>query len=229
MSTPVGPVADFGPLLLNVDIDDAVLATLKLWLPTYLRQQEIERDKSVGFFNRPKDESYANTLDDDEFPDHWLPAIIVTSAHTEGDPQKDGDGNYYAAWNVVVSAIVRGRTPPETRWVASQFEGAVRRTLVHQGVSIDGELRWTGSNVAPVRDPTNAGRYLAAGMSTFVVYADKVVQEGMGPYVPDDDEGPYVPPDPTDPDGTYEPPATVDRVLVDVVGRPPNQQLGSDE
>lgn len=224
MSTPIGPVADFGPLVLNIDVDELMLAQLRKWLPTYMAEIERERP-SLGALQRPKTTSYVNALEDEDFPEHWLPAIVVTSAATAGDPEKDGDGNYYAAWNVVVSAIVRGRDPKETRTLASAFEGCVRRLLVQQGVEIDGELRWTGSSVRPVRDPTNAGRYLAAGMSTYVVYVDRVVLEDAGPSEYDD--GPYVPADPDDPDTPYENPATVDRVLVDVNGKSPNQTIGS--
>jgi hypothetical protein len=204
--------ATWGPLLTSIDVDEAVLTTLKMWLPTYMSQ--IERERSITpKLDRPKLGSYDNVIDDDQFPDYNLPAVIVTTAQTEGEPQTDGDGNYYAAWNVVVSAITKGRNKKETRNLAAWFEGCVRRALVHQGTDLSGELKWRGSNVAPVGDPTESGRYLAAGMGHYVVYTDFVVQEGVGPFA---DGGDYPPADPDDPDTPYEPLVTVGKVSVDV-------------
>lgn len=204
------PVADFGPLVTNVDVDDAVLDMLKQWMPTYLAQTERERGQSIGRFKRPEEASYASTLEDDEFPDHKLPAIFVTSANTTGQPDKDGDGLYMASWNVVVSSVVRGRRANEARWIAAMFEGAVRRIMVQQAMPINGEIRWTATNVAPVKDPTPANRPLAAGIGTYVVYVDHVLQEGVGPI--------EVQPDPSE---AFDPLAQVRRVDVDVVGLPP--------
>jgi hypothetical protein len=216
---------DFGPLVVNTDVDEAIINHVKLWLPTYLAQTERERGQSIGRFNRPKDKSYNSVLTDDEFPDHALPAILVTSADTRGDPQKDGNGNYYAAWNVVISCVVRGRNPRETRWLAAQFEGAVRRIMVRQDIPMDGEVRWTGTSVASVNDRSGKGRYLAAGIGTYVFYVDRVLLEGNGPGYPDN--GPYDPPDPVgDPDAPVDPLVEVSSVTTDVTGRSPNQQLG---
>lgn len=212
--------ADFGPLVLNTDVDYAVLDILKEYLPFYLAAIERERDLPVGYFDRPKAESYANTLEDDEFPDHAMPAIIVTSADTEGIPEKDGEGMHYAAWNVVISCVVRGRTPKETRRIASMFEGSVRRVMLNEGPPFDGEVRWTGTNVAAVADPTGGGRYLAAGMSTYLVYVDHAVKSQAGIA----HEPPYT--DPDDPDAEPDPLVTVGSVSVDVQGRTPQTDLG---
>jgi len=213
---------DFGPLITAVDVDAKVIDLLQTWLPTYLRQLERERPTVIteGLFDLPKDDNYANVLDDDEFPDHRLPAILVTSAETADPPTKNGDGIYTAGWTVTISSVVRGRTPAETRWIASMFEGSVRRLMVHHPPPFDGEVRWIGSNTAAVADPSGAGRYLAAGMGQYVVYIDKVVQEGVGPIGP----GPYDPGDPDDPMTPYDPPVTVGSVSIDVVGKSPAEQ-----
>ncbi len=213
--------ADFGPIITEVDVDEAILGMLKLWLPTHLAVIERERDKDVGFLARPRVADYANVLDDDEFPDHKMPAILVTTAQTEGVPEKDGDGFYYAAWNVTVSAVVRGQRPAHTRWLASLYGGAVRRAMVQMadGVGgLDGEIRWAGSNLAPVADPQNAGRYLAASVGRYVAYLDRVVQEHNGPAVPND---PFDPDPAGDPNTPYDPLPTVASITVEVDGVSP--------
>lgn len=215
--TPVR-AADFGPLIVNTDVDEMVLGMLSLWLPTYLRQMERERPGIK--FDLPHDESYANTLDDDEFPDHILPAVIVTTANTEGTPQYDGDGYYSSDWNVVVSSVVKGRTPSETRRLAALFEGCVRRVMVQADPTWDGEVTWHGTNTAAVADPSGAGRYLAAGIGAYLVHVDKSVQAGVGP------AGEPYDPDPSTPDEPFEDLVTVGSVGIDVIGRTPQSDLG---
>jgi hypothetical protein len=186
------PYADFGPMVVESDVDDAVTMTLKLYLPTYLREVQRERSGQLKGreFELPKADAYRTVLDDEEFPDKGLPAIIVTTAPTVGEPEMNGDGFYYAAWSVIVSAVVRGRSSSEARRVASLFAGSIRRILTHQPDlgGFAGGVRWTSGQVMPVRDGTNAnGRHLAAGTSTFSVYVDNVLREGVGPAVPGDD------------------------------------------
>jgi hypothetical protein len=223
--------ATFGPLITSVDIDVALIGELHLWLPTYLSRFEQERDLTPRLLPRPRSESFSNVLDDDEFPDHKLPAILVTSAETLGDPAMDGDGYVYTNWRATVSCVVRGRTPRETKAVASYYEACIRRLLVqspHRSPALDttgiadllGEIKWDSTSVAAVEDPTNAGRYLAAGIAEFSVYVDHAVQAGVGPYEPADPYDPPEPEDPDDPDIPYDPLAAVGAVFVDVEGLP---------
>lgn len=203
-------IAQFGPLVVETDIDKAVITTLGRWMGTYLTQIEIERVLSRGSLARPK--NIRNTLEDEEFLDRSLPAIVVTTASTAGEPVEAEDGMIYAAWSVVVSAIVRGRTPAETRDNAALYGGTMRRILLHKPSlgGFAGEAKWVRGSVAPVADVTDSGRYLAAGINEFTVYVDEVVQVGMGPAVP-------APVDPNDP---YDPYATVANVTTTVNGRP---------
>lgn len=209
--------ADFGPLIVETDIDRAVIAQLRLWLPDYLSAVEDERGLSAETLARPRAESFESTLLDEEFADHALPAILVTTATTDDDPEKDGNGRYYAGWSVVVSSIVRGATPAEVRWVAALFGGSVRRLLTQQQAlgGLASEVVWRRANVAPVDDRSGAGRYLAAGINVFTVYVDGVLDESAGPAQPSQ------PPYETDPGGgPYEPLATVGEVTAQIDGMP---------
>jgi hypothetical protein len=202
----VFPIAEFGDLVTTVDVDDAVVATLKMWLPTYLTQFEQERDLAPGFLSRPNDSAYANTLESDEFLDHTLPAVIVTTAATADPPVITNNWSYIANWRLTVSSVLRGRRPPETRRSASYFEGSVRRLLVQKGDlgGLAKRCRWISSTVAPLPDRTGKGRYLAAGITQMVVFGDVAVEFGVGPDIPDA--------------GSYEPLATVQDVTTDVEG-----------
>lgn len=213
------PAAEFGTLVVETDVDTAVVATLRKWLPTYIAQVERERNLAVGALARPVAGSYANTLEDDEFVDHRLPAIIVTTAATN-DVERFGDGSYAAMWMTVVSSVVRGRTPPETRMLAALFSGCVRRVLV-QASDLGGSasnVLWRRGGVQPVPDATAAGRYLAAGINEFVVVTDDVLTTRDSPLEPDPL---YGNPDPQgNPNQPYDDFVTsAGGVSVDVTGR----------
>lgn len=218
----LNPVAEWGTLVVETDIDRLVLTQLRTWLPDYLTQAEKERGLPHNLLARPVPGSFQNTLEDDSFPDGQLPAILVTTAKLDGEVSKGVDEEGLDRWavgfRVHTSVVVRGRTGPETREVAAVFGGLVRRILLHKQLVIhepnpelllvDAEV-WLapGGGVLPVEDTTKADRWLAAGSSEFVVFVDEAVS-GIGPVLPSE-QNPYPDPDPGDPDGVYDPLATV--------------------
>jgi len=212
--TPVTLDPVWGPLITEVDVDLAVIKTLRKWLPMYLAQVERERDLDVGTLARPKAGAYTNTIEDDEFHDHPLPAIIVTTASTTAAPVQTADSSYETAWRVIVSSVTRGRTAPETRALAALFSASVRRVLTQQA-SLDGfsgGVQWVASGLQPVTDSTDQGRYLAAGINEFVVFVDNVLAPDLGP-----GGAPYDPADPeNNPDSPLDPFAAVATVNVSV-------------
>jgi hypothetical protein len=181
------PFADWGTLLLETDLDRLVIARLRMWLPTYLSRAEDERDLANGLLARPVDGAYENTLEDDTFPDSRLPAVLVTTAQTEGN-----------------------------REIASVFGGCVRRILIQQQLSDDIGVLWRASNVAPVVDQTDQGRYLAAALNRFTLLVNEAVS-GDGPIIPTVDDPPYPPPG--DPNETYDPLLPVTNVTTTIETR----------
>lgn len=179
----MSPVAEFGSLVLETDVDEAVSRTLRLWVPTYLSRFEEERNFSNRHFARPKE--YQTTLEDDSFPDKILPSILVTTARTE-DLAKDGNGVYLVSFHVVVTAVARGRSPSDARLNASVYGGAARRLLVqHEGLGgFASGVNWASSRLAPV-DVSGSNRNLAASINEFNVYVDQVLDSGVGPLLPD--------------------------------------------
>ncbi len=182
------PLADFGVNLASCEVDDAVVAALYKWMPTYLAY--IERTRSLPFkLARPK--AYASTLTDAEFPDRSLPAVFAATARTAEANVVGNEGVYETTWLVAVSCVVRGPNPAATRRLASFYDLAARLALVQQG-DLDGladETRWvTGGEARPLAVP-DTGRYLAEGASQFHVFTSGSVQDGLGPTVPS--EEPY--------------------------------------
>jgi hypothetical protein len=215
------PVADWGAIVVETDIDRSMIKQLMRWMPTYLTHTELARDLPAYLLARPNLESYQNALEDDTFPDGRLPAIVVQTAQMEGEPEPrlvDTDVAYSAIMRSNVSVVVRGRTPPETREVAALFGGAVRAILVQQQTDI-GLVRLTGTMVVPYPDATGEGRYLAAAVNQFTVQVDAFLT-GDGPIDPMVGDPDYPPPDPVgNPDQPYDPLAVVRTVTTQVIAR----------
>jgi len=184
MSAVVG-IADWGPLVISTDIDDATVELLRTWMPTYLRQFGQERALT---FNLALPRFYGNTFVGQEFLDRQLPAVVVVAAR--GAAMRGGQSQAYEGiWSLEVATIVRGKRPPATRFLASAYEGITRRLIVQQaGGDPMNHVSPTGMRFEQVPDGTEDGRYLLAGISVFEVRTDKVVAPTAGPNVPDADE-----------------------------------------
>lgn len=201
MSTTAPVFADFGPMVASTDVDDAVLATLETWVPSYMAHFEDARGLERGFLARPK--TYASVVESTEFLDATLPAVFIMTARTEQTPQIYADGGYSVLWLVATSCVVRGRNAFESRRNASWTDAVIRKILVDQpglGGFANG-VRWIGGAQAqPLPDQTKQERYLAEGASEYDVRVDDVVRPGISPQLADGTPAP----DPAAP----SPPAT---------------------
>lgn len=186
-------IANWGPLVIATDVDDAVIEALKQWVPTYLLQTARERNLPAEAGRQmAAPRTYTNVLEEDEFLDHQIPMVLVTTADTakvKGGP----NSSYEAMWNVKVSAVVRGRSAQESRLFAALYEGAIRRAITQKcrGVGPINESKWLAVKLAAVRDASGKGRYLAAGIGTYNVSTDYAAQGFGGPDIPNADE--YLP------------------------------------
>lgn len=221
-------LGDPGPLVVNTDVDEALISMLRdgNWLRTFLRIVSEERGLAKTL-PAPVGASYNNPMDMSEWGDRQFPGIAVATAKTQGSPKRRADGVYGVDWLCVISAIVRGTTAQETRTRAALYEGAVRRSLGHAAVlagqDLISKIRFRGVEVRPVTTVSRAGRYLAAGMSTFLVTTDSAFKDSAGPMtadpLPTSDD-----PTPTPP--VYVPTGTITEVDFTAEGLTPDQDLG---
>lgn len=192
----------FGPIVHVAQVDDAVTAHLKRWLPTHLSQVERDADKTAGAFLRrpPNDASYHTVYDESQFVDSRIPALLVITGETDA-VERHGDGSYSALWNVLISAVTRGKDDADARIVASLYGAAVRRCML-QHASLGGfasGVIWQGdAPLMPLSRTVDKGRHILVAQSRWLVLVDDVVTDRDGPVDPD----PL--PDPTTPypDGT---------------------------
>ncbi len=168
-------------------VEDAVRATLKLWIPSRLSEIEDQLSLSVGYYQRPV--AYAVRTDFDKFPEEMLPAVIVVSLGVGDNPAKTGRGVYRAKWNIGVVCVAASLDQEDSRRAAYRIGAAARASLIHRQ-SLDGALSatvrgvdWVG--VANSELPSDGERTIWAQRQVFSVEVDNVVTLNAGPVGPD--------------------------------------------
>jgi hypothetical protein len=201
----VTAIANWGPLVIGTDVDDAVISTMQKWAPTYLKQAKLARGLSYA---PALYRTYANTFAGQEFFDHQLPAVVTVTAQATATR---GGRNmpYEATWAVRLATVVRGKRPAATRFLAALYEGVQRQIILQKLAAnpADGPVNavhWQGMRYEEVPDGTGQGRYVLAAISLFEAFTDQAVQPYAGPETPDAD--------------TYIDEATVVEVDIKVLG-----------
>lgn len=194
-------VADWGPLVGAVDVDKAIRTVLTTWLPTYCAQVQIDYNLDYAI---AEPQSYAIVLDEDEYLDWAMPAVLISTAKTI-KTIGGSNSNYEATWRTAVSGMIRGRNAEESKVNASYFEGAIRRCMLQKcrtnspspsgadgqdseliaaGASILSGCHWQSTELAAVNGDKRRGRYLSVGIGTYSVVTNKAVQSFGGPNTP---------------------------------------------
>lgn len=139
----------FGTLSGADSAESALLNTLWLWMPTYLR--EVERQNNLTEESLPSIRSFAIVSDYDRWPQEQLPAVQVASAGlVNGSIEKDGEGNHTARYAVEVTVTVGGPKAVETRVASQRYAQAIRAVLLQKRNETDGVevVRWVDESFA---------------------------------------------------------------------------------
>lgn len=194
----------FGPLVDPWDVQEAVLATYREWLPTYLA--EVERQKeldNLALGRPPSPDSYYGGVDFDSWSESETPAVIVTcvpEGAPEHGPEVDTQG-----YQVQVGCVVVDVDEDRARMVASHF-GAASMLLVQQSGLGGLAERIVMSSAPRVEFPNPEDRRVARSVAAFAVWVTPIVNTDAGPtVVPTEPEEPAAEwPTATDVDVTIE-------------------------
>lgn len=205
----------FGTITSDDQVEDAVLAILSKWVPTYMAEVERQIGIDVGFYKRPI--TYTARTDFDHWPEEQLPMLMVIATGLEDDPPKDGYGKYRATFAVGVAGIVTSNERLYTRRYAFRLGAAVRGALVqHQSLdlALGGNVR--GVKLVGGRNnelPTEDDRTIWATRQLFEIEVDDYISEGVGPLAPTSDPQP-------DPDDPWPDPPTINNPNVNLESIP---------
>lgn len=184
MSVTPSSSNQFGELVTADEFEDALVAKLQLWLPTYTAELERRKGRDPGTIPQPK--SWQVRHDAERWPEQHLPAVMVICAGTEDDVARRAEGVHDAGFAVSVAHWVSTGDEAATRRLNRWYCALMRWVLLQQPIEVQGvvvTLRWRGE--AYDGFPVQAGRTLGAGHNVFRVEMDHVVESGTRPMMPD--------------------------------------------
>lgn len=154
--------------------EQAMTATLKRWLGTYLASLARQKDRDPASIATPNS---WHTINEplDKWPEHQLPAIYVISTGITDEPELSGEGIYSARFNIGVAAVVEDVSREDTDALVKMYVAAIWGAVT-QNRSLGGVAhgtRWLGGVWDTV--PNEMSRTLAGCEALFVVTMNEVV------------------------------------------------------
>lgn len=178
----------FGSITSTIDVEEATLETLRIWIPEWLSEVERQKGKQRGYLNRPPDpESYHGGDDFDSWKEDDCPEYIVV---VKADSlERNASAGYTVAYNVDIACVLIQQDEEEARTQIS-LHGAALMFLVQQATlgGLAERLVMTKAPTPEFPDPTN--RRLARAIASFTVWVASVVNENLGPVQPNPKESP---------------------------------------
>jgi hypothetical protein len=178
----------FGEAVIGSDVETAAITTLKLWLPTYLREFERRTGREPNVLQAPR--SWSTAAEFFQEQGAALPAAIVVSPGTVDTPERHGDGSYSAWWRLELAILLTAKDKPSANELAKLYAAAVRMILV-QKPSLGGvasAVEWEGDQYTDA--PADFTQIGAIGAGAFNVLVRGVVTDSAGPMEPDPDPAP---------------------------------------
>lgn len=185
----------FGNITPATYLENEVASIIKLWIATYLQEVEIQEGRTRGALQTPK--SYSTKATMESLADDQLPCCVILSPGLVDAPYKDGEGNYYAHWQIGVGVIVSARDEVNTQAVAKLYGAAIRALLLQKGSHDDiTDVQWLDESYDDLQ--IDDERTLGVAIVEFSVQVESVVNRYGGPADP-------IPPDPDEQPGSVWP------------------------
>jgi hypothetical protein len=172
-------------------VEQAVIAHLGNWMPTYLA--EAERQRGIPEGSLPAIRSYDTVNQWQHWPENQLPACLVVSPGTVRPPKKEGDGTYRGFFAVGLGIVCSADNQQNTNQMAKLYTAVARAVLLqHQrlGDFDAAGVEWREEKYNDI--PQEAARTLAAGQAIFIVEVPSITTAMSGPAEPYED--PYTDP-----------------------------------
>lgn len=175
----------FGSIFSANQLEEAAIATLQLWFPTYLREIERQVGLAVGELDTPKNYSNRNSFDTERGEE--TPKIVAISPGIIGQPRKNGSGKYSAIWQLGIGIAFAAKTEAEANAKTKNYASAIRALIVQQP-KLDGTLNiievvWFGEQYVDLPIPNRVELFRSASLMFHFEIMDIVSKRG-GPEVP---------------------------------------------
>jgi hypothetical protein len=182
MSEPFSDTV-FGDVVLPIDVENAVITTLKTWMPTYLRFIERRYGLGVESFEDVNSWRAADTMEE-RFVEQQIPAVqvMMTSPVDIDTHATSSTGVFNGTIDVLVSS-----TQPEAARENAGYYGFALGLCLSQHAGLDGTLKvagfgWEKLSVPAVGKPDS--RWLALGSVEVALAIEGVFSRDAGPVEP---------------------------------------------
>lgn len=171
------------PAIHGGHVEDAVLATLRRWMPTHLAEIADDRNLDRASYRVA---SYARSATvDTRFPEEALPCVVVntTSKTTNG---LEADGALGAWFEIAIGVLVSDQHRASSRDVAWDYATAIESILIQQP-ALDGfaaATEWTATQPENIEAKS---RTLAGVIVEAQVLVNPVLNAFDGPAEPSED------------------------------------------
>ena len=171
--------AEVGPMITGNDIEQALIAVLKAWLPSYLAEAERQHGWPVG--KTPAPRGYVQTgVALEKWPQDQLPCIVIMAGGINTKPRVEGSpGTLTAIWNVQVGAIFSSAWGDSSRAHSQLYAAAIRTCLIQRPLeSVRAEVDYQGE-IYDLLD-FDEGRTYSASVVSFAVNPETSVGPAAG-------------------------------------------------
>lgn len=174
-------------------VEEAMRDTLKLWMPVYLQEMELQLGRTRAKVPVPRSFMVAGQLE--QLRENQLPGILVQSPGLTGVPYHDGDGMYTATWRLIATSLISALDQESTRAVAKLYGAAIRGICVQKPTLGDFAIntKWISESYSDLPTPDGERNLVLVSVWCDTTVEDVVNKMG-GPRT-------YPTPDPPDPSG----------------------------
>lgn len=187
----------FGPVLDSSDVEAALLAHLKAWMPTTIAELVRQRDPTKKRWKkgiRPIKTYDVKHMAVEKWPESQLPMLLANSPGMVDDPVEEEDGVVSGVYAVILLAISSGANQVDAKALARLYSSAARIAIMQEpslkagtdtpfsdGVHMGQEANF------PVTKGVEAERNLMAVSVPYFISVPQILNVRGGPLEPLDD------------------------------------------
>lgn len=179
----------FGLSIDGDDVEAALLAHLRKWMPTYVGDAVRIRDPEGKLWPEgilPVREYTVRHAADEKWPEDQLPMLLAHCPGFAAPPVRQGDGQVGAMFLVNLSAIASGVDIEDTKRLARVYASAANKAIM-QKPDLGGfaeETAWMDMKNFPITRGVEAERNLMAVANVYVISVANVLELDAGPDAP---------------------------------------------
>jgi hypothetical protein len=119
----------FGSIKTGYQVEQAVMETLRDWMPTAIQELELQNGRELGLIQPPR---YYARPRFDGFPKDWHPMIVVVSPGLAEAPLAEGDGRYRGWFVIGLGCTAIARDDSVASFLSKLYVAAARWVMLNQ-------------------------------------------------------------------------------------------------